>query len=59
MTAEYKKKLDSIVEDYWKFKAIDFFNISDEFTNEEKDKIIYDLFNKIKTESSARLIYYS
>jgi predicted transcriptional regulator len=53
MTAEYKKKLDSIVEDYWKFKALDFFNISDEFTNEEKDKITHYIFNKIKTESSA------
>jgi predicted transcriptional regulator len=53
MTAEYKKKLDSIVEDYWKFKAIDFFNISDEFTNEEKDKITQYIFDKIKTESSA------
>jgi predicted transcriptional regulator len=47
LTFEYKSKLDSVIEDSWKFKALDLLDISDEFTNEEKRKITEQLFNHI------------
>ena len=42
----YKCKLDSVIEDCWKFKALDLLDISDELTNDEKQKIIEHLFNQ-------------
>jgi len=47
LTSEYKNKLDSVIEDCWKFKAIDLLDISDELTNDEKHQIIAHLFNPI------------
>jgi hypothetical protein len=47
LTFEYKRKLDSVIEDCWKFKALDLLDISDEFTNDEKRKIMEQLFNHI------------
>jgi DNA-binding HxlR family transcriptional regulator len=47
LTFEYKSKLDSVIEDSWKFKALDLLDISDEFTNDEKRKIMEQLFNHI------------
>ena len=47
LTSEYKNKLDSVIEDCWKFKALDLLDISDEFTNDEKRKIMEQLFNHI------------
>ena len=47
LTSEYKNKLDVVVEDYWKFKAIDLLDISDELTNDERHKIIEYLFKQI------------
>jgi len=47
LTLEYKRKLDSVIEDCWKFKALDLLDISDEFTNDEKRKIMEQLFNHI------------
>ena len=47
LTSEYKNKLDSVIEDCWKFKALDLLDISDELTNDEKQKIIEHLFNHI------------
>ena len=47
LTFEYKNKLDLIIEDYWKFKAIDLLDISDELTNDERYKIIKHLFKQI------------
>ena len=47
LTFEYMRKLDSVIEDCWKFKALDLLDISDEFTNEEKRKIMEQLFNHI------------
>ena len=47
LTSEYKNKLDSVIEDCWKFKALDLLDISDELTNDEKQKIIEQLFNQI------------
>jgi DNA-binding HxlR family transcriptional regulator len=38
LTFEYMRKLDSVIEDCWKFKALDLLDISDEFTNDEKHK---------------------
>jgi len=48
LTSEYKGKLNSIIEDCWKFKALDLLDISDEFTHDEKHKILEHLFNNIK-----------
>jgi DNA-binding HxlR family transcriptional regulator len=47
LTSDYKNKLDSIIEDYWKFKAIDLLDVSDEFTSDERYKIIEHLFKQI------------
>jgi len=47
LTFEYKRKLDSVIEDCWKFKALDLLDISDEFTNDEKRKMMEHLFNHI------------
>lgn len=47
LTSEYKSKLDSVIENCWKFKALDLLDISDELTNDEKHKIIEHLFNHI------------
>ena len=47
LTCEYMRKLDSVIEDCWKFKALDLLDISDEFTNDEKRKIMEQLFNHI------------
>lgn len=47
LTSEYKNKLDVVVEDYWKLKAIDLLDISDELTNDERYKIINHLFKQI------------
>jgi DNA-binding HxlR family transcriptional regulator len=47
LTSEYKSKLDSVIEDCWKFKALDLLEISDEFNNDEKHKILEHLFNHI------------
>jgi DNA-binding HxlR family transcriptional regulator len=47
LTFEYMRKLDSVIEDCWKFKALDLLDISDEFTNDEKRKIMEQLFNHI------------
>ena len=51
LTFEYRNKLDSVIEGCWKFKALDVLEISDEFTNDEKHKIMEHLFinkNKVK-----------
>lgn len=50
MTHEYKNKLSSLIEDHWKFKAIDLLNISDELTKEERHKIINHLFIAMQSE---------
>jgi len=55
LTFDYKCKLDSVIEDCWKFKALDLLDISDELTNDEKQKIIEHLFkqfsqNKVEQE---------
>src|SRR5215210_196444 len=47
LTSEYKNKLDSVIEDCWKFKALDLLDISDELNNDEKHKIIEQLFTQI------------
>jgi DNA-binding HxlR family transcriptional regulator len=47
LTSEYKSKLDSVIENCWKFKALDLLDISDDLTNDEKHKIIKHLFNHI------------
>ena len=47
LTLEYKNKLDSVIENCWKFKALDLLDISDELTNDEKHKIIEHLFEHI------------
>ena len=47
LTFEYMRKLDSVIEDCWKFKALDLLDISDEFTNDEKRKMMEQLFNHI------------
>ena len=47
LTFEYKNKLDLVVEDYWKLKAIDLLDISDELTNDERYKIINHLFKQV------------
>ena len=47
LTFEYKSKLDSVIEDSWKFKALDLLDISDEFTNDEKRKMMEHMFNHI------------
>ena len=47
LTFEYMRKLDSVIEDCWKFKALDLLDISDEFTNDEKRKMMEHLFNHI------------
>lgn len=46
LTFEYKCKLDLVIEDCWKFKALDLLDISDELTNDEKQKIIEHLFKQ-------------
>ena len=46
LTFEYKGKLDLVIEDCWKFKALDLLDISDELTNDEKQKIIEHLFKQ-------------
>ena len=47
LTFEYMRKLDSVIEDCWKFKALDLLDISDEFTNDEKRKMMEHMFNHI------------
>ena len=47
LTFEYMRKLDSVIEDCWKFKALDLLDISDEFTNDEKRKMLEHMFNHI------------
>src|SRR5918995_386297 len=47
LTFEYMRKLDSVIEDCWKFKAVDLLDISDEFTNNEKRKMMEHMFNHI------------
>lgn len=47
LTFEYMRKLDSVIEDCWKFKALDLLEISDEFTNDEKRKMMEHMFNHI------------
>jgi DNA-binding HxlR family transcriptional regulator len=47
LTSEYKNNLYAVIEDCWKFKALDLLDISDEFTNDEKHKIMEHLFNHI------------
>ena len=47
LTFEYMRKLDSVIEDCWKFKALDLLDISDEFTNDEKRKMTEHMFNHI------------
>ena len=39
------KELDDVVENYWRLKAIDLLDISDEFTDEERNRIVNSLFN--------------
>jgi DNA-binding HxlR family transcriptional regulator len=51
LTSEYKNNLYSIIEDCWKFKTLDLLDISDEFTNDEKHKIMEHLFNHINKNS--------
>ena len=46
LTFEYKCRLDSVIENCWKFKALDLLDISDELTNDEKQKIIEHLFKQ-------------
>ena len=50
MTTEFKNKLGSLIEERWKFKAIDLLDISDELTTEERDKIINHLFNEMHSD---------
>ena len=40
ITTQFKNKLGLLIEDCWKFKAIDLLDISDELTKDERDKII-------------------
>ena len=47
LTFEYMRKLDSVIGDCWKFKALDLLDISDEFTNDEKRKMMEHMFNHI------------
>ena len=47
LTSEYKSKLDSVIENCWKFKALDLLDISDELSNDEKHKIVEHLFEHI------------
>src|SRR5215210_5997210 len=47
LTSDYKNNLYSVIEDCWKFKTLDLLDISDEFTNDEKHKIMEHLFNHI------------
>ena len=47
LTFEYMRKLDSVIEDWWKFEALDLLDISDEFTNDEKRKMMEHMFNHI------------
>ena len=47
LTFEYMRKLDSVIEDCWKFKALDLLDISDEFSNDEKRKMMEHMFNHI------------
>jgi len=51
LTSEYKSKLDSVLENCWKFKALDLLDISDEFTSDEKQKIKEHLFKHIHQNS--------
>jgi DNA-binding HxlR family transcriptional regulator len=51
LTSEYKNNLYSVIEDCWKFKTLDLLDISDEFTNDEKHKIVEHLFNHINKNS--------
>jgi predicted transcriptional regulator len=53
LTSEYKNKLGIVIEDYWKFKAIDLLDISDELTNDERHKIIEYLFKQINQNNKA------
>ena len=45
LTSDYRNKLESVIEDCWKFKALDVLEISDEFTTDEKHKLLEHLFN--------------
>jgi DNA-binding HxlR family transcriptional regulator len=51
LTSEYKNKLYSVIEDCWKFKALDLLDISDDFTYDEKQKIKEHLFKHIHQNS--------
>jgi DNA-binding HxlR family transcriptional regulator len=51
LTSEYKNNLYSVIEDCWKFKTLDLLDISDEFTHDEKHKIMEHLFNHINKNS--------
>ena len=53
LTSEYKNKLGIVIEDYWKFKAIDLLDISDELTNDERHKIIEYLFKQINQNNNS------
>ena len=54
LTFEYMRKLDSVIEDCWKFKALDLLDISDEFTNDEKRKMMEHMFNHINQNMMVR-----
>ena len=56
MTTEYKNKISSLIEDHWKFKAIDLLDISDELTKEERHKIVNHLFIEMHSEPAAPVI---
>lgn len=57
LTFEYKNKLDLVVEDYWKLKAIDLLDISDELTNDERYKIINHLFKQVNQNKEKEMEY--
>ncbi len=46
LTFSTKCKLDLVIEDCWKLKPLDLLDISDELTNDEKQKIIEHLFKQ-------------
>ena len=57
LTSQYKNKLDLVVEDYWKLKAIDLLDISDELTNDERYKIINHLFKQVNQNKEKEMEY--
>lgn len=54
LTSKYNNKLYSVIEDRWKFKALDLLDISDEFTSDEKQKIKEHLFKHIHQNSEKK-----